>query len=472
MPILLEYARHFGRFQRNARLYLISNALSGVTTGILLLLYNLYLISLGFNASFIGIVLFTATIGGGLAIFPAGLCIDRYSGKWILIWSNLLIGIAGVGQILFRQPVPLLVSGFVAGVGLAFVLVINSPFLTNNSLPEERPYLFSLNIFLLLITSVLGSLIGGILPELFRASPFFMAPLPSSFTGMLAASPNPRSYQLSLLLAGTIAAPSFIPFFLMTGDKPKTHAPDVPQPDTVPDIHEPDTHKGCHYITSSRCNVVTSLVGVRLVDVRQMGLKISKLVRNPMFLLTVLQVFFGFGAGLFTPYFNIFFVQHLKASPALFGLISAAGTAVTALMTIAAPWLATRLGRVPAIVLTQLASLPLLVLMGFVPFLTLVIVLFLFQQGFGNMENGVLQVFSMEAISERRRGLANSSYQAGYQVASAVAAPVGGFIITLLGYAPLFIGGAFCYLLAIGLLWGSFGRRKARIGNDSLPHNC
>ncbi|MFL5693840.1 MAG: MFS transporter, partial [Ktedonobacteraceae bacterium] len=112
MSQFVEYLRQFGRFQRNARLYLISNALSGVTAGILLVLYNLYLLSLGYAADFIGAVLFAATIGAGLAIFPAGVCIDRFSGKAILIGASLLIGVAGIGQILFRQPLPLLLSGF------------------------------------------------------------------------------------------------------------------------------------------------------------------------------------------------------------------------------------------------------------------------------------------------------------------------------------------------------------------------
>src|SRR5437016_10129335 len=113
MRLPLNYIQQFGHFQRNARLYLISNALSGVTTGILLVLYNLYLVSLGYGADFIGAVLFVGTLGAGLAIFPAGICVDRFSGKAILIYSNLLIGLAGVGQILFRQPIPLLVSGFI-----------------------------------------------------------------------------------------------------------------------------------------------------------------------------------------------------------------------------------------------------------------------------------------------------------------------------------------------------------------------
>src|SRR2546421_12850963 len=83
MRLPLNYIKQFGHFQRNARLYLINNVLSGVTTGILLVLYNLYLASLGYHADFIGAILFAGTIGAGLAIFPAGACVDRFSGKSI-----------------------------------------------------------------------------------------------------------------------------------------------------------------------------------------------------------------------------------------------------------------------------------------------------------------------------------------------------------------------------------------------------
>src|SRR5258708_4789442 len=104
MLLLTEYIRNFGRFQRNARLYLISNALSGVTVGIILVLYNLYLVSLGYGADFIGLVLFVGTVGAGIAIFPAGVCVDRFGGKLIMIWSNLSICGGGGVQMLFRPP--------------------------------------------------------------------------------------------------------------------------------------------------------------------------------------------------------------------------------------------------------------------------------------------------------------------------------------------------------------------------------
>src|SRR5947209_11186894 len=207
MHLFVEYIRQFGRFQRNARLYILSYALSGVTTGIFFVLYNLYLVSLGYRADFVGAVLFVGTIGAGLAIFPAGLCVDRFSSKWILIASNALIALCGVGTILFRQPIPLLISGFIAGIGTAFTLVINAPFLTRNSTPVERPHLFSFVISISLITTVIGEVVGGALPAAFRLNSWLMAPLPPGFAWLLASQADPRSYQLALLFAGLIAGP-------------------------------------------------------------------------------------------------------------------------------------------------------------------------------------------------------------------------------------------------------------------------
>ena len=443
---LVEYIQQFGRFQRNARLYLVSNALSGVTAGIFLVLYNLYLVSLGYGPAFIGVELFVLTIGAGLAIFPAGICVDRFSGKSILIWSSVLIGGAGVGQILFRQPLSLLISAFIAGIGFAFILVVNAPFLTRNSAPEERPYLFSFNIVLGLVTTVVGKVIGGGLPIWLRSASVLMAPLPPWLTAWLAQQPVPRSYQLALLLAGIIAGPSFIPLFLMRDDRPS--APVVHGSGLSPLAQ--NTGPGIHSLLQHIKSVRTFLHPIQP----------KALFSSPIFLLSLVQVLIGLGAGLFIPYTNIYFVQHLKASSWLFGLIDGGATALTALFTLAAPFLAIRLGRVNSIALTQLASIPLLLTIGLTSYLPLAAALYLFRQPLMDMLMGVLQVFSMESVPEERRGMANSSYQASFQVTWALTASLGGIIIVQLGYPPIFIGGAICYVLAIVTLWGNFGRDK------------
>src|SRR5215469_4350882 len=467
MHLVAEYAQQFRRFQRNARLFLISNALSGVTAGILLVLYNLYLFSLGYHTDFIGAVLFVGTIGAGITIFPAGVCVDRISSKAILIGSSALIGLAGAGQILFRQPLPLLVSSFVAGVGVAFLLVVNAPFLTINSTPEERPHLFSMNISLGLVTLVLGEVLGGALPAWFRSMPWLMAPLPPWAASLLASQPDPRSYQLALLFAGVIAAPSFIPLFMLSRGGGRA--------DTGRVFHESaweragegtaGDHKGPLLPTPPPSPLRTNgYVSIKLALSR---LKI--LLRTPFFFLMLVYIFTGVGAGLFIPYFNIYFVQHLKASPSLFGLVDGGANAITALLTLVAPWLAKRLGRINAITLTRLASIPLLLTIGLTGVLPLAAFLYLFRQGAQDMSAGILQVYSMEAVSERYRGLANSSYQVSFQLPLAIATPIGGLIITYSGYPPIFLVGAFCYLLAILALWGRFGRRRTDRAETMSP---
>lgn len=465
MRLFVEYARLFGRFQRNARLYLINSAISGVTAGILLVLYNLYLVSLGYGADFVGFVLFAGTIGAGLAIFPAGVCVDRFSGKAILIWSNLLIGVAGAGQILLRQPVPLLVSGFAAGVGLAFVLVINAPFLTLNSTPEERPRLFSINISLGLVTLVVGEILGGALPAWFRTIWWLMAPLPSWAAKLLASQPEARSYQLALLFAGIIAVPSLIPLFMMRGTRPSgagsgadANNSRVTVGTSGISIGQEGEHSNASVPGQEALEGEASVPTLHPLNPRRYEIRHLRksLLRSPFFSLMLVYALTGLGAGLFIPYFNIYFVKHLGASSVLFGFIDGGANTITALLTLAGPWLAERLGRVNAVALTRLASLPLLLTIGLTGILPLAAGLYLFRQGLMDMAAGVLQVFSMEAVPERYRGLANSSYQAAFQVPWALAAPAGGLIIVHLGYAPIFVLGALCYILTVVTLWVRF----------------
>lgn len=439
MRRVIDNFRQYARFQRNARLYLLSNALSGMTTGIFLVLYNLYLISLGYKADFVGAVLFVGTIGAGIAIFPAGFCVDRWSGKWILVGSSLLIGVMGIGMILFRQPGPLLVCSFFTGVAMAFILVINAPFLTRNSMPDERPDLFSLNIVLTQITTVLGEILGGVLPVWFAHSSWWMAPLPSGLNWLLNSHVEPRSYQFAMLVAGLIAIPSFIPLFLLREDHWR------PTQERQAGALNRRSIPWREWLASARGRLRSTSLRALLI--------------SPFFALVLVQTLTGLGAGLVIPYFNLFFVDHLKASSALFGLLDGAANGLTALTTLLAPWLARRVGRVNSIALTRLCSLPVMLVIGFTGALPLAAGLYPVRECLMDMSNGVLLVFSMEEVPERHRGIANSAYQASFQVAWAITSSLGGLIIVYAGYGPLFVIAAFCYLATIALLWRYFGRR-------------
>ena len=431
MPLFVEYIRQFARFQRNARLYLICSALSSVTTGIILVLYNLYLGALGYGTDFIGLALFAVALGAGLMIFPAGLCVDRLSARFILIWASIFIGIAGIGQFLLRQPVPLLISDFLAGAAGAFILVLNAPFLTRYSTSGERSLLFSFNIVVTLATTVLGELLGGFLPGWFQSNSWLMAPLPTWLAPFLAQQAEPRAYQFALMFAGIIAAPSFIPVFMMSNERPAPVAPSIePRKERVP--------------------IRTLFMHWR----RQV--EIRALLFSPLTALLLVVVLISLGRGFFLPYFNLYFVKHLGASPALFGIIDGTANALTALLTLGAPWLAMRIGKINTIAITRLIGIPLLLAIGLTGMLPLAVILYPMRQGITDMSSGIFQVFFMEEVPAPRRGLANSGFQAADQVGAALTTPLGGLIIAHMGYQPVFMIGAAVYVVAFAVLWFRF----------------
>jgi MFS family permease len=423
-------------------------ALSYVTVGIINVLYNLYLTALGYHTDFIGLVLFIGTLGAALAIFPAGLCIDYFGGKVILIWSSVLIGITGAGQMLFRTPVPLLVSVFFGGIGAAFVLVVNAPFLSLNSSKEERPHLFSLNIVISLVATVVGETVGGLLPLWLGANARLMGPLPVWLHGALVNQPQARAYQLALLISGIISLPSFIPLFMMDDDRALYRSNRA---------LTPSDKRG--FASKSISSLQALRTRVKALFTVQSLVRLPVLCTSPLAVLTAMYALIGLGAGLFLPYMNIYFVKTLGASTALFGSIDATANTLNALLTLAAPWMAARTGTLLTLLLPRLLGIPIMLLIGYVPVLPLASVLYPLRQGLTDMSQGILQVFSMEEVQLKHRGVANSSYQAAYQGFWAIGASLGGVMIQDLGYPSVFIGAAILYCLSMCLIWWRFRTR-------------
>jgi hypothetical protein len=280
-----------------------------------------------------------------------------------------------------------------------------------------------------------------------------MEPLPYGLNGLLVSQPLARSYQLALLIAGLIAAPSFIPLFMMSDDRPRPNSAGT-------DLSSPPPNSPGMKVHASVSGVRTGLMTIRKRIALWRRTDIRVVVGSALFAMILVQILIGMGAGLFIPYFNIYFVQHLGASSALFGLIDGCANALNALLTLLAPLLALRISRINTLVFTRLLSLPLMLIIGLTSWLPLAAVLYPLRQGLMDMSNGILQVFSMEVVAERHRGMANSSYQAAFQAANGLATPIGGLIIVRLGYTPVFVLAAILYLAALALLWERFRHKK------------
>ncbi len=476
-----SYLRQFWRMNRNARLYLISNTLNSITVGIFALLYNLYLVALGYQADFIGWLLVVGVAGGALGMVTTSPLMARFGAKATLFWSSVVAGIAGALQLLIPQAISLTITSFVLGVAGGVYLVIGAPLLAEGSQESARSHIFSLNAALALITAVIGQALGGFLPNLVSLPAISNSALLHIIEPFLVSGAQARSYELALLLAGLIAAPSYLPIILMDPTPAGTGRRLKPRLRAALGRHQtrlrgfPPPQASAAPIgggESAQADVVAvrpreAVLTAGLPCLRAEALK---LLRGPIGQLAMVEGLIGLGAGLFIPYFNLYFVQHLGLSATLYGLITAVATALMALTTLAGPFFAARLGNVRAAVIGHLISLPFLALLGFTRALPLVLAAYLVRWSLMNMAEPVLLSFFMSVVRPTERAAANSAYNLSFWGCWAAGGAIGGVIIASNNFTLPFVLAALLYLLATALLWRCFkDRREVRADLSRQP---
>jgi len=448
------YLRQFGRMNRNARLYLLSNTLNSIAVGIFALLYNLYLVALGYQADFIGWLLVIGIVGGAMGMVTTSPLIARVGTKAALFWSSVVAGVAGALQLLIPQALSLTLTSFVLGVAGGIYLVIGAPLLADGSQESARSHIFSLNAALALITAVIGQALGGYLPTLVSLPAVSQSGLLHAIEPLLVSGAQARSYELALLLAGVIAMPSFLPIILMDPTPPRRAS--GRRNLRLRGLGRALAHRGWGVRAGGLGLPPAANGGGR----RPLGANLFASLRGPIGQLAMVEGLIGLGAGLFIPYFNLYFVEHLGISTTLYGLITAVSTALMAVTTLAGPFFAARLGNVRAAVLGHLISLPFLISLGFARALPLVLAAYLVRWSLMNMAEPVLLSFFMSVVHPPERATANSAYNLSYWGCWAVGGALGGFIIAAHNFTLPFVLAALLYLLATALLWRFFQDRR------------
>ncbi|MEO7002983.1 MAG: MFS transporter [Ktedonobacterales bacterium] len=424
----ITYLRRFGALRRNARLYLISNTIQAVTAGAIAVLYTLFLSALGYNDTFIGVALFVGAVGGGLGILPANMLVKRYGWRAMLLLSDLIGGVAIAIQLLIPTPVVTLITMLGVGASVAIFLVLNTPFLTANSAPQDRTALFALTNALGFLGAVTGTLLGGFLP-VWLATPAIAHSAPLlALQPLLVHNSQAQNYQLALLISGVIAVPSIWPAWLLRDA-------------------ESDAPPSAAALTDA--SVSTIPWRERLAQWRATAVRVGRGVIGRF---SASQVLVGFGAGLFFPYLSLYFVKELHATTAYYGAFSAALTVLLAVSSLASAPLADRFGRARVSVVAQVASLPFMIVCGAVPILLVVSVVYLARSLLMNITGAPLQALLMDAVPHEERIVASNVYNVSWQGAWAVGAGIGGGLISLGGYALPFYLAAICYSVSAALL--------------------
>jgi MFS family permease len=405
MRWLGDYLTQLRRFQPNARRYLFYSFASGFAMGILRLLFNFYVLSLGYDRAFLGTLVALPPLVIAVLAIPAGMLSHRIGLRLSLIVGAALMVGSIFGASLSAAAAGLILFSISRGLGRTLLSVSNAPFMTENSESIERTHLFSVEFATRLAAMFVGSSIAGALPTLVA----------------WIASVGPEdalAYRASLWICAAIYALAILPLVRLRRDA-----------------------KGSAGHERSR--------------LREMFRDPGQLAR-----LFIPQVVIGFGAGVLVPFLNVYFKERFGLSDITVGFLFAFQSVFMAIATLAGPILANRLRRVRAVVFVQLLSIPFLILLGYAPFVSLSALGFFARASLMNMGNPLYTAFAMESVEPARRPTASALMQMSWQGTRSFGSMASGYIQEESGFSALFPITIGCYLLASGLIYAFFVRKE------------
>jgi len=173
----------------------------------------------------------------------------------------------------------------------------------------------------------------------------------------------------------------------------------------------------------------------------------------------------GFGAGLVIPFFNIFLTQRLKAPTYMVGIVLSTSQVGMAIAGLLAPFLIFKLGKVKSVVVSQLVSIPFLLMIALPQSLGIVILSFLLRSAFMNMSNPISSCFTMEITPIEQRASVASLVGMAQNMSRAASAILGGWLMEKTNYSVPYFITAILYLLASIFYWKVFTPREQELCN-------
>ncbi len=398
--------RRIAGLSRNARLFLVMVSVSALGSGIFMLFMNLFVLARGNDEAFLGLLMSSVSLSALFLGLPMGVLVDRLGRQRAMVAGATLSVAATLLLTLPPADWPLLVAAVFYGAGNALFMASGPAFMAENATEDERSTLFSLQSGLSLLMGFLGSAVGGSLPALFGA---LLRVHPESVT----------AYRATLLTAEGMMAFALIPLLMIREER--VHPAGARRP--------PFTLRDFPF----RRDVVALLVP---------------------------ELIIALGAGLLIPYLNIFFKQRFHISDSVLGLTFAVSQLLMGGATLLAPILAERWGKIRTVVFTQLASLPFLLVLGFVPLLPVAVGAFWLRAMLMNMAGPLYTAFAMERVREGERGTVGAMLGVAYSVGQGIGPGISGFVQRSFGFPPLFLTTGTTYLVAALLTLVLFGRAE------------
>ena len=423
--VIADYLSMLRLFGRDLRLFLIAAALVALAwDGVRTVIFNLYLLRLGYGPDFVGLVSAVGAFAFALLCPLAGALGTRWGSRKMIVAG---LGMMAAGFCLLPLAESLVLSlrtGWLLGttiltyLGLALYLVNDPPFMMGATGARERNHAFSFHSALLPLTAFGGSLLGGVLPGIL-----------ASQLGVSLTDTTP--YRLTLWLAALFLLPA-APVLLLRARS--TGGPEAPAPAVEP-----------AGTASTRAPI-----GLILVIALFMALR------------------FG-GRGPVVTFFNVYMDDGLGISTALIGVLSATALLVSVPAALLAPLMVARQGNTRTILGGMIGMALLTLPLALIPRWPAAGLAYISSSAMFAVTVGPLRLFTQELVAPRWQATISSAFMLGSGVAFAALSLAGGYTIVTLGYRALFLAAAGLVVAAILVFQFYFRVPRGEMARRTLP---
>ncbi len=378
---------------------LLHSLLFGLAGSIADLLFNFYLVSLGYGADTAGLMATVYRGAGALLGLPLGVLIDRFGARTLLVVGAVGFGVAYALLLMVSQLWALILFVFLAGAANVLALTAVVPLLTGITSGEERAAVFGMNASAGLIIGLVGSSVGGLLPG-------------AAALVLGVGARDTAAYRLALSVVVVLGCVSVAPVLLGFRSRPAA----IETAATV--AAEP-----------------------------QRRLRSLHLVR-----FAIPSLMLGVGGGLFLPFQNLFFRTVFGLDDAVVGVMLAMGALGMGLGALIGAPVAARLGLRQAASLLRFGSVFAVALM-LTPLLPIVVAGYMLRGAFIAASYPLNDALVMQLTPAQQRGIAISLMSVLWSLGWSAAAWVSGQIQVVYGFTPVLAASLVAYALSAWAIW-------------------
>jgi hypothetical protein len=414
------------------RIFASVTLIISVTMGLQAVLLNLYLLRLGYDARYVGLLAGIGQLVWAISALPSVLVSNRI-GLRNSFQLSLALGGLGLVLVLCAESLPhqwwdacLIAGQVVMNVGLAIGTVSMPPYIMAVTGERERPHAFSFVAALIPFAALIGSIVAGILPGLWAAR---------LDMGM----DQPTPYRLALWVGPIVCWLGILP--LVGADPGYVHEEEVGDGEGTP-----GPVSGSAPRPASR--------------------------RAPLGLLLFWGIFVliaAIGEGSVRTFFNVYMNNALAVPPATIGVIMGAAQILPILAALALPLALTHWGAGYTLGAGLLVMAACLAPLATTPQLWLAAVAYMGAMASFTIVGAGRDLFGQEMVIPRWRTSSQAVAIFGLAMGNAVAAVLGGLLILAVGFGTLYLFGMSAACVAAGLLFVYLymrGRRRTRYATE------